>query len=86
MCGARARSDAEVLKQRSPTRCGGLPARRADAKVHARLAEAHRQQLRVAVGEVQQADVAERRMSYSARPSAASAARAAGIGSPAAAA
>ena len=34
---------------------------RPDAEVDARLAEVHRQQLRVAIGEVQQANVAERR-------------------------
>ena len=46
----------------SPTRCGGLPGRVADADVHAGLAEMHRQQLRVDVGEVQQAHAAERRV------------------------
>ena len=45
----------------SPTRCGGLPDGCADAEVDARLAEVDRQQLRVAVGEVQETHVAERR-------------------------
>ena len=45
----------------SPTRCGGLPGCAADAEVDARLAKVDRQQLRVAVGEVQQAHVAEAR-------------------------
>ena len=50
-----------IFSSASPTTCGGRFAPARDADVGARLAEVHRQQLRVAVGEVQQRDVAEAR-------------------------
>ena len=58
--GRRGR-DAEALEQVFADEVRRLAGRLADAEVHARLAEMHRQQLRVAVGEVQQVHVAEAR-------------------------
>ena len=58
---ARAGGNAEILEQMFADQMRRLPGRRADAQVERRLAVEHRQQLRVAVGEVQQAHVAERR-------------------------
>jgi ribosomal protein L18E len=58
---ARARLDAVELQQVLAHQVRRAAARRADAKVGRRLAKVDRQQLRVAVGHVQQADVAERR-------------------------
>ena len=51
----------------SPTRCGGLPRHARDAEIDVRLAELDRQQLRVAVGEMQQVHVAEARQVVEAR-------------------
>ena len=50
---ARARSDAEMSEQRLADEMRRLAARRPDAEVDARLAEICRQELRVAVGEMQ---------------------------------
>ena len=57
---ARSRRDAEMLQQRLADQVRRLALGGAEAEVDVRLAEVHRQQLRVAVGEVQQARVAER--------------------------
>ena len=57
---ARAGRDAEMLEQVLADEMRRLAPRGADAEVDVRLAEVDRQELRVAVGEVQQADVAER--------------------------
>ncbi len=46
---------AEVLQQRLTDQMRRLPGRGADAEIDARLAEVDRQQLRVTIGEVQQA-------------------------------
>ena len=61
MCIGRPGRDAEVLQQVFANQMRGLPAGAADAEVDARLAEVDRQQLRVAVGEMQQVHVAEAR-------------------------
>ena len=61
MCLDRVRRDLEVLKQRLADDMRRLAARSADADVDVRFAEIGWYQLRVAVGEVQQRDVAERR-------------------------
>ena len=58
---AAAGRDAEPLQERRADQVRRAPARRAEAEVGVRLAEVQRQQLRVAVGEVQQAQFAERR-------------------------
>ena len=50
----------KCLSSASPTRCGGLPRASCDADVDVGFAEVGRQQLRVAVGEVEQGDVAAR--------------------------
>src|SRR6185295_20281538 len=60
MCGARSGRDAEVPEQLFADQVRGLAARAAGAEVDAGLAETRRLELRVAVGDVQQADVAER--------------------------
>ncbi len=60
MRGTRSRCDAEVLEQRLADQVRRLAARGADAEVDARLAKPRRVQLCMAVGDVQQADVAER--------------------------
>ena len=57
----RARLEAEVREQVLADQMRRLAQRGADAEVDARLAEVDRVELRVAVGEVQQADVAEAR-------------------------
>jgi hypothetical protein len=56
---ARARLDPERLEEMLADEVGGPTGRGADADVDARLAEVDRQELRVAVGEMQQRDVAE---------------------------
>ncbi len=58
---ARARRDAEVAQQALAHQVRRPVCRGADAQVHARLAEVDGAQLRVTVGEMQQADVAELR-------------------------
>jgi len=57
---ARPGRDFEMLKQCVADEMRRLAARFADAEVDARLTEANRAQLRVAVGDVQECDVAER--------------------------
>ncbi len=64
----RAGTDAEALEQRLADEVRRLAQGVADAEVDARLAEAHRLQLRVAIGEVQHADVAEARHVVEALP------------------
>ena len=64
---ARSRLDAEMLEQRFADQMRRLARRVADADVHAGLAKVHRQQLRMDVGEVQQAQLAERRVVVEAR-------------------
>ncbi len=56
---ARPRPDAEMLEQRLADEMRRAARRGADAEIDARLAETNRVELRVAVGDVQQADVAE---------------------------
>ena len=56
----RAARDAEVLEERFADEMRRPPARVADADIHVGLAEVHRQELRVAIGEVQQRDLAAR--------------------------
>jgi hypothetical protein len=58
----RAAWNVERLQQVLADQVRGLAGRRTDADVDARLAEVQRHQLRVAVGEMEQADVAERRL------------------------
>src|SRR5205823_3884191 len=55
------RRDAELLEQRFADEMRRLVARGTDAQIDARLAIVHRQKLRVTVGEMQEAYVAERR-------------------------
>ena len=58
---AAAGRDAEALEERRADQVRRAAARRAEAEVGVRLAKVQRQQLRVAVGEVQQPQFAERR-------------------------
>ena len=53
--------DPEMPQQRIADQVRGFAACGTDAEIEVRLPEVHRQQLRVAVGEVQQAQVAEPR-------------------------
>ena len=57
----RVRLQADLLEQLFADQVRDAPGRRADAEVHARLAEIHRLQLRMAVGEMQEVDIAEAR-------------------------
>ena len=57
--GATARFDPEVLEECAADQMRRLRQHRADADIDARLAEEDRQELRVRIGEVQHADVAE---------------------------
>ena len=59
--GARAAPDAEMPEQRFADEMRRVSARRPYAEIDVRLAEIRRQELRVAVGEMKEADVAERR-------------------------
>ncbi len=60
VCSTRSRRDAEVPEQRFADQMRWLAARAARAEVDAGLAEPRRLQLRMAVGDVQEADVSER--------------------------
>ena len=59
--GASRRGTLATFSRCSPTRCGSWPFMLADAEVDAGLAEVDRLQLRMAVGHVQERDVAELR-------------------------
>ena len=63
----RAGADAEMPQQRVADQVGRPAAHVGDAEIHVRLAEPERQELRVAVGEVQEMDVAEARQVVEAR-------------------
>ncbi len=56
---SRAGRNAEAAQQEFADEVRRLPVRRADAEVDARLAEMNRQELRMGIGVVQQADIAE---------------------------